>query len=69
MNSTDPAKAASATPEPMLTAAEVAQLTGLATPTVYQIAREDPKRLGAERFGRAVRFARPIVERIVRGGG
>ena len=56
-----------ATVQPMIGADEVARLTGLAKPTVYQIAREDPKRLGAEYFGRSVRFARPIVERLVRG--
>ena len=50
------------------TADEVRIQLKLSLPTVYEIAREDPKRLGAERFGRAVRFRRLVVDRLVRGG-
>jgi excisionase family DNA binding protein len=53
--------------EPMLKAKEVARLTGLALPTVYEIARTNPKRLGAEKFGRGVRFKRHVIQRIVGG--
>lgn len=49
------------------TAGQVSVITGLATPTIYEIAREDPARLGAVRFGRAVRFRRAVIDRLVHG--
>ena len=46
---------------------EVAEITGLAVPTVYEIARENPERLGVVRFGRSVRFRRDVIDGIVEG--
>ena len=51
------------------TAAEVAQLLRLAQVTVYESAREHPTRFGVVRFGRAVRFRRVAIDRIVEGEG
>ena len=51
------------------TADEVARILRLARPTVYEIAREEPARLGAETFGRrCVRFRRATIDAIVNGG-
>ena len=46
-------------------AAEVGEKLRLSTPTVYEMARRNPDRLGAVYFGRAVRFRRPSVQRLL----
>ena len=46
---------------------EVRTILRLAKPTVYEIARTDPQRLGAVHFGRAVRFRRSVIDRIAHG--
>lgn len=49
------------------TADEVALLLRLAKPTIYEHARQDPTRFGVLRFGRAVRFRRNAIDRLVAG--
>ena len=49
------------------TAAEVAKMLRLAQVTVYESGREHPIRFGVIRFGRAVRFRRAAIDRIVDG--
>jgi excisionase family DNA binding protein len=46
------------------TAGEVAQILRIAQPTVYEISRKKPARLGAVRWGRSVRFSRAVIDRI-----
>ena len=48
-------------------APEVAKRLKIALPTVYQAGREDPIRFGVVRVGRAVRFRRTAIDRIVAG--
>ena len=50
------------------TAREVAELTRLAVPTVYELAKREPDRFGAVRYGRAVRFRRDAIDRLIGGG-
>jgi hypothetical protein len=46
----------------------VSRVLDLALPTVYEIAREDPERLGAETFGRrCVRFRRRVIDELING--
>jgi excisionase family DNA binding protein len=54
-------------PKPLLKAEEVAELTRLALPTIYEQARENPERLGVVRIGRAVRFKPDAIDRLVGG--
>jgi predicted DNA-binding transcriptional regulator AlpA len=56
-----------AQPSPHYVAREVARLTRLALPTIYELARRDPERFGVVRYGRAVRFQRARVDALVRG--
>jgi len=58
-------EAATLPPDAHYTAREVAQLTRLAVPTVYELARREPDRFGAVRYGRAVRFRRAAIDRLV----
>lgn len=63
--------AADPTAEPprLLRAAEVARALQIALPTVYEISRETPERIGTVRLGRCVRFRREAIDRLVHGEG
>ena len=55
------------TREQVMTATEVAELLALPVSTVYYLARQG--RLPASRLGRAYRFLRPALERLLEDGG
>jgi len=45
-------------------AEHVATLLGVSPITIYEHARRDPDRWGVIRIGRAVRFRRPVIDRM-----
>jgi predicted DNA-binding transcriptional regulator AlpA len=45
----------------------VSTVTGIPRPTIYEHARRDPSRWGVIRFGRAIRFRRDAIDRLVAG--
>ena len=55
------------TRDQVMTATEVAELLALPVSTVYYLARQG--RLPASRLGRAYRFLRPALERLLEDGG
>ena len=55
------------TRDQVMTASEVAELLALPVSTVYYLARQG--RLPASRLGRAYRFLRPALERLLEDGG
>ena len=42
-------------------------VTGIPRPTIYEHARRDPDRWGVIRVGRAIRFRRDAIDRLVAG--
>ena len=45
----------------------VSIVTGIPRPTIYEHARRDPRRWGVVRVGRAIRFRREAIDRVVAG--
>lgn len=48
-------------------ARDVGLILDLPLPSVYEIARRDPERLGVIRFGRSLRFRRAVIEKLIAG--
>ena len=46
---------------------DVETITGFRRPTIYEHARRDPRRWGVVRVGRAMRFRRDAIHRLVDG--
>ena len=64
--------AAEAQPEvgsvaPHYTAGEVAKLCRLAPATVYEFAKREPDRFGVVKYGRAVRFRKSAIDKLING--
>ena len=48
-------------------AREVSTILAIPLPSLYQLARNDPSRLGAIKLGRTLRFRQSVIERLVNG--